>query len=400
MNFDRSNEIIKVVFDGYFFIIGIGGNLTISLVGKFQLKMIVAFCIIYFCLFSAFANEHAQEIHKRYSRVLLVIPGLGRPDRLSIVAHNLRIILPQQFQTLPGIPEFRFDCSIYIYASRERLPFWKDNPEDLKYLFEHCKIVELPGSQIASNLFMVQPHLLQGKYDYVFLILDDVKIPTASNFSLPNMIHLMHCNNLHLLSPRVSGKCIFLFSLTLFDVSFFFIFIFLSISQVLGATCCGHDIMENGIPRNILPMRCCRYRSVMQLLPEYYNLSSTTVAGYSSVFVELYAWVMTLQGYSLFWELLSPSLNSHGWGYDWWYYGYAYSRLNQSNFMGVTTDYTVVHLQGFEQTDKTSEDVKRDGLMKQEVYYFKHLHIPLRRFSGRFRNDSLVTAINGYLKRC
>jgi hypothetical protein len=329
-------------------------------------------------------DEHLKKASRRQRKpnVLLVVPGLGRRDRLEIVAHNVRILSQQQYQNTSSL-KFHLDCTIYVYAHRSN-DFWQGT-KDLSYLYDHCKMIESPGQKISANLFMVQPHFIQNNYDYVFIMLDDVKIPTPADFSLPSMIQLLQCNNLHLLSPQVNALPTFLF---VFTITFFFFF------QVMGATCCGNRIMKD-FPREFMKFKCCGFRSVMQVAPE-----SKSIAGYHTVYAELFAWVMTMRGYHILWDLLSPNLNPYGWGYDWWYYGYAQMLLNTTDIMGVTSDYKIMHVQGTEQTDNTPKEQKRDGLHLQETHYMRNLHIPLKKFGEDYESESLKTAITGHLKRC
>ena len=172
------------------------------------MKNILLFCFLFISCFSMIVSydsmKRLQIRHRKQQKVLVVVPGLGRKDRLSTVAHNIKILkLEQQNNTESSHSiKFQIDCTIYIYTSRENREFWAPS-RDLEYLFEHCKVIENPGHMITENLFMLQPHFLQSIYDYVFILLDDVKIANPHDFSLPNILQLMQCNNLHIATPMV-----------------------------------------------------------------------------------------------------------------------------------------------------------------------------------------------------
>ena len=58
--------------------------------------------------------------------------------------------------------------------------------------------------------------------------------------------------------------------------------------------------------------------------------------GYVSSFVEMFAWVLTLPAYTAVWDLLWPHINPYGWGYDFWYDGYAKQRV-MDHKMGIAS---------------------------------------------------------------
>jgi hypothetical protein len=309
------------------------------------------------CVLCLFTTGNSRPINKKFRKpnVLLVVPGLGRHDRLQTVLHNLRILREQQYSS----QKFHLSCFVYIYALRDD-PFWRESA-DLRDLDQQCKLSETPGQRIAANLYMVHPFFIRDAFDYVFVILDDVKIPSSADFDLWNVLRIMQVNQLIASTP-----------------------------QILGATCCGNDIMTD-FDMARLHKKCCGYRSVMQMNP----MVSTPVAGYYSKYAELFAWVLTIQGYQILWKLLSPHLNPYGWGYDWWYYEYAHSRLNRTNVLGILSDYKIHHIQGSTQTDNTSAKVKMVALQRQQDHYLKYLKIPLQKYSEILSPDPVL----GYLKR-
>jgi hypothetical protein len=53
--------------------------------------------------------------------------------------------------------------------------------------------------------------------------------------------------------------------------------------------------------------------------------------GYISNFIEIFAWVTTIDAYESLWELLWPTINPYGWGYDFWYDGYSWLKGKYHN---------------------------------------------------------------------
>lgn len=128
---------------------------------------------------------------------LLVIPGLGRSDRLATVIANLKML----DSYLSG-ENSDWDCIVYIYASFADNTFWGMKAE-IDYITSMCDIVENPGKMVTDNLFMVQPALLRLSYRYVFILLDDCKLLGDDEFALGRLLNLMKLNNLTVASPMV-----------------------------------------------------------------------------------------------------------------------------------------------------------------------------------------------------
>ena len=135
-------------------------------------------------------------------RILLVFPGLGRSDRLETVLHNLQILFDQEKESLKTNSPFQFICVVYIYASRLETEFWS-NEAQLQQLSKFCQLIENPGKKVTENMFLIQPIYLKFSFDYVFLILDDVKIKNHETFQITKMLQIMKCNDLSILSPLV-----------------------------------------------------------------------------------------------------------------------------------------------------------------------------------------------------
>jgi hypothetical protein len=137
------------------------------------------------------------------------------------------------------------------------------------------------------------------------------------------------------------------------------------------------------------------------------SLPSTSIAGYHSSFVEIFAWVMTIPGYEALWNLLLPSVNPYAWGYDFWYNGYAKNLLKEQHKMGITTACQLYHEQdntnkGLGRTDQTNFNEKWNAVLAQERHYSKFLKIPLSFYRKHLdiSNTSWNGAVKGFLKHC
>lgn len=226
---------------------------------------------------------------------IIVVPGLGRADRIAIVKNNLSYlestgILKEKklkkellYENDIRVAKNLWDCVIYVYARRNNTSFWHDSIDDIEYINKYCHMIEVPDQRISSNMYMLQPALLSHRYEYVFILLDDIELyhmytPTIEQFTLQKMISLMQSNQLTVLSPRV-------------------------INSNRGG---GQD-----------------FRLIMQKKLD--NISTATgsssadgIVGYSTCYLELFAWLMTATAYEAFWQLHYPSINPYGWGHDFW----------------------------------------------------------------------------------
>jgi hypothetical protein len=123
--------------------------------------------------------------------------------------------------------------------------------------------------------------------------------------------------------------------------------------------------------------------------------------GFVSTFVELFAWVLTMDGYEYLWELLCPSVNPYGWGYDLWYYNYASSR-SPGFKMGIVSTVQVKHEQNLDvagegRTDSASVKEKWSGVLRQEAVYRDFHNIPLRKCQLQLKNSSLYGSVTSLL---
>lgn len=82
-------------------------------------KLIILLLLCYNILIIS-DKDKGRRFHKEG---LLVIPGVGRPDRLQTVAHNLRL-LERNYLSDDGNRPARWDCIIYVYAMHNHTEFW------------------------------------------------------------------------------------------------------------------------------------------------------------------------------------------------------------------------------------------------------------------------------------
>lgn len=292
----------------------------------------------WFFLFCVFTKVH--------SKGLIIIPGLGRSDRVNVVIHNLQLL--EQY-----IRPQRWDCTVYVYAPRTDTSFWSlDN--ELQYIRSLCTIIENPKKLVTENLYMSQPALIKHIYSRIFILLDDCKLQAFNNsntFDLNFILRVMKYNNLTVVSPKISGA------------------------------------FKGGGQK---------FRLVMQMNPP--NIDNAV--GYVSTFIELFAWIMTFSAYESLWELLAPSINPYGWGYDFWYHGYCQMKHPQRHKMGVLSVMEAVHMQSSgDRTDNTSGSLKWKAVKQQEEYYQKYLGIPLKKYAQHLdlRDMTETGAIKGYI---
>jgi len=284
-------------------------------------------------------------------RGLVIIPGVGRPDRLRTLVGSLKV-LERDYLTAPQSPGglMGWDCIVYIYASHdEATEFWSMR-EELEFVKSLCRTVEHPNRRVTENLYLAQPALFRHAYSHVFILLDDCKLQRG--FNLQHIMRSMEYNNLTIASPRVVG------------------------ANVGGGQ---------------------KFRKIMQALPQ------SETDGYTSTFVEWFAWVMTFQAYQALWELLCPHVNPFGWGYDFWYDNYAKSRV-PGHKMGIVSTIEVKHEQdtttpGAGRTDNTKVETKWAAVLSQEKHYRDHLGIDLKaiRQKLKLQNTTWNGAVTGFL---
>lgn len=125
--------------------------------------------------------------------------------------------------------------------------------------------------------------------------------------------------------------------------------------------------------------------------------------GYVSSFVEMFVWMITFPAYEALWELLCPSVNPYGWGYDLWYDGYARERV-PGHKMGILSTVKVLHVQDATaeaggRTDTSSVETKWAAVVAQERHYKQYLGVDLKKYSKTcVANSSWNGAVKGYIR--
>jgi hypothetical protein len=257
---------------------------------------------------------------------------------------------------------------VYVYAPREDRSFWGSVEviESLKYVRSVCEIVEHPNKRVTDNLRLVQPSLIKRTYNHIFILLDDCKLAPSStealSWDLQKVLDVMAYNRLTVATPRI-----------------------------VNANKGGGQA----------------FRKIMQA--EHVE----GIEGYSSSFLEMFAWVMTMDAYEALWQLLLPHVNPYGWGYDLWYNGYAQAVMEEGRHkMGVITSMKAVHEQSIKEEDNGSTEgtvtgraesatvqQKWEAVKQEEAYFKEHLGFDLAKMSAKMElaNTSWNGAVKGYL---
>ena len=285
---------------------------------------------------------------KRPKEGLVVIPGLGREDRLIIVRNNLKML--ERLSYISSGEGRPWDCIVYVYAAYNNTKFWR-NQEDISYISSVCDIVESANGRITENLYMLQPSLIKSTYKRVFILFDDIQLIGKSMeslaFDLGSFVETMARNGLTVASPRV-----------------------------LGANKGGGQ----------------QFRQIMSEKPQEGN------SGYITCWLEMFAWVMTMPAYTALWDLLYPSVNPYGWGHDFWYDRYAREHV-RGHRMGIISSYVVKHVQGEGRAEGSKTGEIWEAVLQQEKVYLSHFGIDLKnhRQNMALKNSSLFGAVHGYV---
>ena len=151
-------------------------------------------------------SRRVDTASRNLKKGLLVIPGLGREDRLQIVQSNIRVLVQSGIllhksekdkiqrkemngdNDITGIKDYNnlWDCVIYIYAEKPNIDaisndgFWNKTLE-MNYIKNFCSFVLNPGKLVSQNLQMVQPVTVQDSYEYIFILLDDCRLMPLKN---------------------------------------------------------------------------------------------------------------------------------------------------------------------------------------------------------------------------
>jgi len=109
----------------------------------------------------------AQCVRHVHLQGIIVIPGLGRADRLQTVVSNIKLLEHNHIKNL----NYKWDCVVYVYAERSDTSFWSHSSE-ISYVQSLCTIIENVNKRVTENLYMLQPALIKRSYIRVFIMLD------------------------------------------------------------------------------------------------------------------------------------------------------------------------------------------------------------------------------------
>lgn len=123
-------------------------------------------------------------------KLLYYIPAFGEPQmdiKYDILVHNLKYIYTRTLVPL--------DLCISFYSVSEEIKC------KLKYLPYLSTVYIYESKGVLTELFLNNPHNVHvAKYDYVFFVLDDVKI---KQMDIPRMISIKEEHQIEVLSPQV-----------------------------------------------------------------------------------------------------------------------------------------------------------------------------------------------------
>ena len=208
---------------------------------------------------SYFQNLFAEGCHmnsqpyKALNQGLFFVPGLGSKARMSTLLKNLNLFM-HKFDSI----SHHWDCLVYIYSPVDS-DFWSAEKE-INKLSSVCELVHNPLKRYGDHIKSMHPFLVAKSYEYVFMLLDDVKLHEDS-FDIDHMIDIVKRNNVTFASPFIYG----------------------TVSA----------------------------RRAMVHKPE-------NAVGFETHYIEIYAILMTTAAYTAFWELVDPLNNPCGWGPDMW----------------------------------------------------------------------------------
>lgn len=379
--------------------------------------MRVYILVIALCLLVARAQYLAKKSKRaRALKGLIIVPGIGRVDRLATLLSSLKLLDPyinyrsSHTVSSTGTDEIsssstknkyarkriraggkrNWDCIVHAYAPSNDT-FWHAI-DMIDALESYCEIRERPKNRFTENLASVNPSYLQEhQYNKVFILLDDIKLmPSLRNnvginyenshensldgegevgteytkyWDLQRMLRLMDFNHLSVITPRIEN------------------------ANKGG----GQD-----------------FRRIMSATtPQDTSHALAAVEGYSSVFVEIFCWIMTVPAYNALWDLLYPPINPYGWGYDFWYNGYASTKLQDElvpHKMGIVTTMTARHIQDKDnsalgRSESTSIKTIWQAVIAQEKFYKRHKGVDLEkmRLTMPLANRTWNGAASGFL---
>jgi len=290
---------------------------------------------------------------------LIFIPGLGEIKRLEATIDNLKYLA-----SFNNFVE-NWDCIVYIY----------DDQLNTSTLEPYCEPIVMHNNLISDSMKMLTPLIMSDNgYEYIFLLLDDIKLCVKEtevsnlmqleyahkhrlemrdycNFNLSHVVDIMTSNNLTLVQPRVIGAAVNKFQ----------------------------------------PWRA------MTSAP----LSVNGTAGCLFPNLEMFAYIMTQDGYSALWDLILPDINPYGWGYGYWYNGYA-THINPYHKMGVISIFEVIHTHAFggSKADSASNTKKLKCMYSQESYFKKNYNISLSDMRMNTNHPDTFNYNNAEIKQC
>ena len=270
------------------------------------------------------------------SRILLVIPGIGKAKRLENVVLQLTKVFSVQLSTNPDINTRRdWDCISYIYADDDDDDFWVKSKKSVDELAILCELVRWPGGQYSMFLKATVPTLLR-RYTHIFVVMDDIIFQTESNtFDLQGFFDIAGRNNLTVASPGITGSG-------------------LGFMYPSNNT---HPEVEKRLAKRPMP---------------------AGTIGRIVNSVEIQATLFSFPSFRCFWSLLDLKRNYYGWYYDSYFYEFCREKVPGFK-MGIVDSMEVYHGFGLGQTSSVHGNVKNQQATDMEAWWLKHRGIELKK---------------------
>lgn len=304
------------------------------------MKMYSLVCILIFLIFAGLhhISFSSSEFSSQFqAKGIVLIPEISSLSRLIIAESNLKKFVIDNNNVM------RWDCMVFLTASRTDREFYQKLAAS--FISTFCIVVENPGKVIGDNLLIANPLFLQKSFSYVFLLSENCLL--HESFKFDQMYRSFLWNNLTVASPLVE---------------------------------------------NSNRLRSQRFRDIMQTPGE------NGTDGHITSFLSINAWLMTMRAYRALWELVHPSLNPDGWGYDLWFDLYAKSRIGNHKMGIITSCRAEAVASPAEQDTLRSPQIKWSEQLKQEKYYENYYGVSLKDYRKATRQFPLLGALEIPLK--
>ncbi|MEO0341289.1 MAG: hypothetical protein AAF242_19025, partial [Bacteroidota bacterium] len=129
---------------------------------------------------------------------LIAVVAVGSDEvRGNITRANVE----RMYKNLETYDKYRIECVVYTYSFKGQELSWITQLQNVRPQEGfHCDVVQQPGYEYLNFLSMLQPWLLQERYDYLMLLLDDIN---TSALDYTELFESTVANSLSMSSPAV-----------------------------------------------------------------------------------------------------------------------------------------------------------------------------------------------------